>query len=159
MTNPVSASGANAIFRAPVPEWSAGAYQGARPRSPLTPLKRGSRDHLADDFYPRSPRGGPGQGHGGAMARPWRIGKQGASGPSERRRKQTVGRPFAKGVEKWVSRQRSQEIGPFHTKCSTPASEPSHAARFPGDPPFGVESSPSDMWHLGGLGSIPDRTA
>ena len=84
------------------------------------------------------------------MVGPWRIGKQGASGPSGRRRKQSVGRPFATGVEKWVSRQRSQEIGPLQTKCSTPASESSNAARFPGDPPFGVESSPSGMWHLRG---------
>lgn len=42
-----------------------------------------------------------------------------------------------------------QEVCPFSIKFSTPSSEPAFAARGPGEPPFGVESLPSDGWHPG----------
>jgi epoxyqueuosine reductase len=43
----------------------------------------------------------------------------------------------------------SQEVCPFPRKFSKPSSEPSFAARTPGEPPFGVEPLPSDGWHPG----------
>jgi len=42
-----------------------------------------------------------------------------------------------------------QEVCPFTRKFSTPPSERAFAARAPGEPPFGVERSPSDGGHPG----------
>jgi epoxyqueuosine reductase len=42
-----------------------------------------------------------------------------------------------------------QEVCPFPRKFSSPSTEPSFAARGPGEPPFGVEKLPSDGWHPG----------
>ncbi|MHB1168978.1 MAG: tRNA epoxyqueuosine(34) reductase QueG [Longimicrobiales bacterium] len=42
-----------------------------------------------------------------------------------------------------------QEVCPFSRKFSAPSSEPSFAARGPGEPPVGVEPLPSDGWHPG----------
>lgn len=40
-----------------------------------------------------------------------------------------------------------QEVCPFTRKFSQPSSEPSFAARAPGEPPFGVERLAGDGWH------------
>jgi epoxyqueuosine reductase len=42
-----------------------------------------------------------------------------------------------------------QEVCPFTGKFSTSTTEPSFAARGPGEPPAGVEPLPSDGWHPG----------
>ncbi|HUE77669.1 MAG TPA: tRNA epoxyqueuosine(34) reductase QueG [Longimicrobiales bacterium] len=42
-----------------------------------------------------------------------------------------------------------QEVCPFPRKFSRPTSEPSFAARAPGEPPSGVERIDSDVWHPG----------
>jgi epoxyqueuosine reductase len=42
-----------------------------------------------------------------------------------------------------------QEVCPFSRKFSVPSSEPSFAARGPGEPPVGVEPLLSDGWHPG----------
>jgi epoxyqueuosine reductase len=42
-----------------------------------------------------------------------------------------------------------QDVCPFTRKFSAPSSEPSYAARPPGDSPAGVEPLESDVWHPG----------
>ncbi|MGK7312922.1 MAG: HEAT repeat domain-containing protein [Candidatus Longimicrobiales bacterium M2_2A_002] len=54
-----------------------------------------------------------------------------------------------RGITKRGSGQSSQEVCPFTRKFSAPSSEPSYAARSPGDPPVDVEPLESDVWHPG----------
>jgi len=63
----------------------------------------------------------------------------------------TVPRPVRNGIRKRLSRQNTQEVCPFSIKFSKPASEPSYAARGPGESPVGVEppSRDTSAWHPG----------